>query len=124
MQLSTHSKRQILDITDDVAAQLAGNGIAAVFVQHTTAALTIMDLDPGTDQDLLDFFDSLVPDNQWRHPHDPSHTPDHLLASLVGPSIVVPVTEGRLQLGSWQRIVLLEFDGPRDRTITVTVMTT
>lgn len=122
MQFSTHSKHQVVDITDDIARQLSGNGVVTVFVHHTTAAITVMDLDPGTDEDFIDFLDSLVPDRQWRHPHDPSHAPDHMLASLVGPSVAVPFQDGQLQLGTWQRIVLIEFDGPRDRNITVTTI--
>jgi len=122
MVISTSDKRQVIDITYKIAGCLHGSGVANIFVQHTTAAVTVMDLDPGTDQDFIDFLHSLVPDRQWRHPHDPSHAPDHLLASLIGPSISVPFTEQRLQLGAWQRIVLVEFDGPRERDVSVTVV--
>lgn len=121
MQISTNNKRQVVDITDDVAGHIpdTGSGVVTVFCQHTTAAVTIMDLDPGTDLDFIDFLDSLVPSRQWRHPHDPGHAPDHLLASLIGPSSSLPYEDGQLQLGTWQRIVLVEFDGPRQRHITV-----
>jgi secondary thiamine-phosphate synthase enzyme len=88
-----------------------------LFVLHTTAALTIADLDPGTDLDLLDAFDALIPKLEYRHPHDPSHVSDHILSSLIGPSLSVPVEDGDLLLGEWQRIILVEFDGPRDRQI-------
>ncbi|HET6622526.1 MAG TPA: secondary thiamine-phosphate synthase enzyme YjbQ [Candidatus Saccharimonadales bacterium] len=120
LHISTEHKRQVIDITDQVAATLPDDeGMLSVFVQHTTAALTIMDLDPGTDDDFLDFLNSLVPNIDWRHPHDPAHAPDHLLASLVGPSAVVPYIKGRLQLGSWQRLVLVEFDGPRELSVII-----
>lgn len=88
-------------------------------VQHTTAALTTADLDPGTDQDFLDFLSAITPDIKWRHPHNPAHTPAHLLSSLIGPSIAVPIQGGQLQLGTWQRIIMVEFDGPRERNVSI-----
>jgi secondary thiamine-phosphate synthase enzyme len=120
LMISTDTKRQVIDITDDVARQVSQDDKALqVFVLHTTAAITTADLDPGTDLDLLDALDSIIPDRIWRHPHDPSHATDHLLASIVGPSVTVPVEKGKLVLGTWQRIVLIEFDGPRKRNIVV-----
>lgn len=121
LQVSTTEKRQVIDITDTIASSVSqGTGNITVFVQHTTAAITTADLDPGTDLDLLDFLKSLEPDIRWRHPHDPDHTPDHLLASLVGPSVTVPYSDGKLLLGTWQRIIFVEFDGPRERSIVIT----
>lgn len=118
--VATEHKRQVVDITDEVEQRLpAGEGVATVWVAHTTAAVTALDLDPGTDQDFLDFLERLVPDLAWRHPHDPAHAPDHLLASLIGPSVSVPFAGGRLALGIWQRIVLVELDGPRERSVAV-----
>ena len=120
LKIKTERKRQVLDVTDLVEVELPeGDGVVTVFVQHTTAAITTADLDPGTDEDLLDFLDSLVPNRKWRHPHDPSHAPDHLLASLIGPSVTVPYADGKLLLGTWQRIILVELDGPRDRNIII-----
>jgi secondary thiamine-phosphate synthase enzyme len=124
MQISvdTQRKRQVIDITGMVARHLpAGQGIAHVFVRHTTAAMTTADLDPGTDLDLLDALDKLIPPLEWRHPHNPNHTPDHLLASLIGPSLSVPFQQGKLLLGTWQRIILIELDGPRQRQIVLTI---
>jgi secondary thiamine-phosphate synthase enzyme len=121
IQISTSAKRQVVDITDQIQQQLSGkNGLANIFVKHTTAAITTADLDPGTDQDFLDFLDSLIPDIKWRHPHDPAHAPDHLLSSIIGPAVSVPFKDGQLQLGTWQRIILMEFDGPRKRDVEVT----
>lgn len=115
--VETTDKRQVIDITKDVAEKLQGSGVATVFVAHTTAAITTADLDPGTDLDLLDGLGGILPDIEWRHPHNPKHAPDHLLASIVGPSVQVPYENGKLLLGTWQRIILIEFDGPRDRDI-------
>jgi secondary thiamine-phosphate synthase enzyme len=119
--ISTQTKRQVIDITDQIAECLhKQNGLANVFVLHTTAAIATADLDPGTDKDFIDFLESLIPNINWRHPHDPSHTPDHMLSSLIGPCISVPVIHGKLQLGAWQRIILVELNGPREREIQIT----
>ncbi|HET6924711.1 MAG TPA: secondary thiamine-phosphate synthase enzyme YjbQ [Candidatus Saccharimonadales bacterium] len=122
LTISSKGKRQVIDITEQIAQQVSevDDGVVQVFVTHTTAAVTTADLDPGTDADLLDFLQSMTPDVEWRHPHDPVHAPDHLWASLVGPSVGVPVQGGELALGTWQRIILVELDGPRDRQIIVT----
>lgn len=118
LTIQTTAKRQIIDITDQVAAELPhGSGLVHVFIQHTTAAVTTADLDPGTDLDFLDFLDGIVPHKQWRHPHDPAHAPDHLLASTIGSSVSVPYENGKLLLGVWQRLIIVELDGPRDRQI-------
>jgi secondary thiamine-phosphate synthase enzyme len=123
LQISTHKKHEIIDITDQIQQQLPNqNGLINVFVAHTTAAITTADLDPGTDEDFLDFLKSLVPDLNWRHPHNPAHAPDHLLSSVIGPEVNVPLQNGKLQLGTWQRIVLVELDGPRQRNIQITCL--
>ena len=109
---------QVVDITEDVANCITGDeGVSTVFIAHTTAAITTADLDPGTDLDLLDALRGMLPELKWRHPHDPSHTPSHLLASIIGSSVNVPYKNGKLLLGTWQRIVLIEFDGPKERTV-------
>ena len=95
------------------------SGTCTVFVLHTTAALTSADLDPGTDLDMLDAFEAMVPKLRYRHPHDPSHVGDHILSALIGTSVSLPVENGKLLLGTWQRVILLEFDGPRQRELAV-----
>ena len=97
-------------------------GLCSLTCLHTTAALTTADLDPGTDLDMLDAFTAMIPKLNFRHPHDPSHTPDHILATLIGPSVTLPVSRKRLVLGTWQRVVLFEFDGPRERSVTLTLV--
>lgn len=124
LTIVTKAKRQVLDITDNVAQVLpaSGEGVVVVCVQHTTAAITTADLDPGTDMDLLDALDGLLLNRQWRHPHNPAHAPDHLLSSIVGPSVSVPFADGQLRLGTWQRIILIEFDGPRERSVVASAL--
>jgi secondary thiamine-phosphate synthase enzyme len=124
LQVSSQSKRQVIDLTEKLSAYIDRqpwhDGALALCLLHTTCALTTADLDPGTDEDLLQFLKSITPDLNWTHPHNPAHAPAHLLSSIVGPSLVLPVRAGRLQLGTWQKIVLIEFDGPKDRQLLLT----
>ncbi len=117
----TKRKDEVLDITESVETFLreveAEEGVCTIFVSHSTCALTTADLDPGTDLDFLDALRHLLPHIAYRHPHDPSHTPDHILSSIIGSSLVVPYRNRRPLLGTWQRIVLVELDGPRQRTV-------
>jgi secondary thiamine-phosphate synthase enzyme len=122
LSIKTHRKREILDITDKVEMRLresrnTGSGVCHLVVLHTTAALTTADLDPGTDLDMLDAFELLIPKLNFRHPHDPAHAPDHILSALIGTSITIIVEKGALVLGTWQRVVLVELDGPRTREV-------
>ena len=126
--ISTNESKQILDITDQVQEQISDSktsGVVHLYILHTTAALTVADLDPGTDKDIMDALIEMVPGNdvmQYRHSHNPEHTPDHILSALVGPSISVPVEQGSLVLGTWQHIILCEFDGPRERQIDLRIL--
>jgi len=119
--VETKKKKEVIDITDAIQTEITKksftNGFCFLFVKHTTAALTTADLDPGTDLDMLDAFEALIPKLKYRHPHNPAHVPDHIMSSLIGTSIAVPIQDGKLNLGTWQRIVLIEFDGPRQREL-------
>ena len=121
----TTKEREVVDITDTVQDHITSGftGICAVNVLHTTTGLSIADLDPGTDLDMLDAFEGMIPKLNFRHPHDPSHVSDHILSALVGTSLTVPVEDGRLVLGTWQRVVLFEFNGPTERYFRVTFCT-
>ena len=125
LTVSTHKKRQVLDITDLVEDHLQNTavptGICNLLVLHTTAALTTADLDPGTDLDLLDAFETMVPKLRYRHPHDPSHVGDHILSALIGTSVSLPFERKKLLLGTWQRVVMVELDGPRQREIVLSI---
>jgi len=122
LKIKTNTKRQVLDITGHVEAIVrqhysSGNGVCHLVVLHTTAALTTADLDPGTDLDMLDAFERMVPKLNYRHPHDPSHTPDHILSAMIGTSVSLIAEHGALVLGTWQRVILVELDGPRSREV-------
>lgn len=121
--IKTSKKRQILDITglvkDLVKKEDFRNGIVILFLSHTSAALTIGNLDPGTDLDMLDAFEAMIPKLQYRHPHDPSHVPSHILSSLIGVSLTLLIQNSELVLGSWQRIILVELNGPKERKLSI-----
>jgi len=123
LTVSTKKKKEVVDITDKIQSLLTDkkdSTICFLFIKHTTAALTTADLDPGTDLDMLDAFEAIVPKLHYRHPHNPSHVPDHIMASIIGASVAIPVSNGNLELGTWQRVVLVELDGPREREIVFT----
>ncbi|HXZ26702.1 MAG TPA: secondary thiamine-phosphate synthase enzyme YjbQ [Terriglobales bacterium] len=123
LAIRTRKKREIVDITEQVEKALAGkSGICHLTILHTTAALTTADLDPGTDLDMLDAFEAMVPKLRYRHPHDPAHVPDHILSALIGTSVALPAERGKLLLGTWQRVVLVELDGPRERQVVLAVV--
>ncbi|MGC8776212.1 MAG: secondary thiamine-phosphate synthase enzyme YjbQ [Minisyncoccia bacterium] len=121
--IKTKNKKEIIDLTDLINLEIKKlkikQGLVSLFLLHTTCALTTADLDPGTDLDMLDAFEKLIPKLNYRHPHNPEHVPDHILSSLIGTSLILPVENSKLLLGTWQRVVLIEFDGPRERKIKI-----
>ena len=123
LTIKTSRKDQVIDITDQVERALRKskieNGVCILFAQHTTCALTTADLDTGTDLDFLEFVRAMVPKINFRHPHDPAHTPDHILSTLIGPSVALPFERKKLILGTWQRVVLIELNGQRERRINI-----
>ena len=122
--ITVQSKRrdEVIDITDQLATAAAGwrDGVCLAFLEHTTCALTILTNEDGIAEDLVTVLHGLVP-QATAYVHDSAdHVRAHVLSALVGPSVSVPVREGRLALGAYQRIILLEFEGPRERTVSLT----
>jgi len=115
------SRRGVVDITDRVASFCTGrgDGLCSVFVLHATAGAALMETGSGSEDDLGDALERLLPrDDRYRHRHGgPGHGADHLLPVFVSPSLVVPVLGGRPALGTWQRIVLVDtnVDNPHRR---------
>jgi secondary thiamine-phosphate synthase enzyme len=113
--------RQLVELTDRAAefCRGLGDGLLHVFAPHATAGLALMELGSGSEADLGELLDRLLPrDDRYRHRHgSPGHGADHLLPVLISPSLVLPVVDGRVQLGTWQSIVLVDFnrDNPRRR---------
>jgi secondary thiamine-phosphate synthase enzyme len=89
---------------------------------HTTAALTTGEVGEGTEEDLLDVVQQMIPRIRFRHGHNPSHAWSHMASSILGPSLMVPIANGKLVLGTWQSVLLVELDGPRDREVQVTLV--
>lgn len=126
--ITVHSKahEQVIDITDEVAGLVAemGDGVCSLFTQHTTCALTVLTNEDGIAEDLLGVLHGLV-SQAVAYVHDSAdHVRAHVLSALVGPSVAVPVRGGRLGLGQFQRLVLVEFEGPRQRAIEIDVTPT
>jgi secondary thiamine-phosphate synthase enzyme len=115
------SRAQLADLTDEAQAfcRERGDGLLSVFVPHATAGLALMELGSGSEHDLVGVLDRLLPrDDRYHHRHgSPGHGADHLLPALLGPSLVIPVLAGRLQLGVWQSLVLVDLnrDNPHRR---------
>lgn len=123
LKVATQRKRHIVDITGQVQGLIPkASGVCFLNILHTTAALTTADLDPGTDLDMLDAFEAMMPKLRYRHPHNPQHVPDHILSTLIGTGLTLPVDNGALVLGTWQRVILVELDGPRQRELTLLLL--
>ena len=118
IELETRSALEVVDITERVGALVTGSpdGSCHLFLRHTTAGLMILTGEAGVPEDIMDILQGLVPQRAYRH-DSPAHVAAHFLSGLVGPSVHVPVQGGRLALGEFQRIVLMEFEGPRRREI-------
>jgi secondary thiamine-phosphate synthase enzyme len=112
---------RLVDLTEACARFVAGegDGLLVVFAPHATAGIIVMELGAGSEEDLLATLDRLLPrDDRWRHRHgSPGHGADHILPLLAAPSVTVPVLSGRLALGTWQSIALL--DPNVDRSVRV-----
>lgn len=115
LSIDTGRTSVLHDLTDACARFVAeaadgGDGLLSVFVPHATAGVVVMELGAGSDADLLATLDRLLPrDDRWRHAHGSAgHGADHVLPLLVSPSLTVPVVDGRMTLGTWQSIALLD----------------
>lgn len=130
LSISSEGNSDIIDITDGVAkavrASEVADGIAHVFVAHSTAAVTTIEYEPGCVDDLKQIMEKLVPES-GNYSHNrlagDSNAHSHLRAAIVGPSLTLPVADGRLVTGTWQQVVLADFDNrPRQRKVTVQVI--
>lgn len=122
----TGQRYDTVDLTAEVAriVRAAGTdeGLCSVYVPHATAAVVIHENDdPNLCTDLLDVLNKLVPEGVWRHDRVDGNGAAHLKAAMLGPGETIPVRGGKLLLGTWQAIVLVELDGPRQRRVIVTV---
>jgi secondary thiamine-phosphate synthase enzyme len=126
LRVRSTKKHEVIDITAQVSEAVRGlnigEGICCVYVPHATAAVIVNENDDmQIGQDLLDALDKIVPEGIWRHDKIDSNGAAHLKAAILGPSEMIPVQGGRLALGTWQSVMFVELDGPRDRKVIVTV---
>ena len=112
LSIQTGRRRGLFDLTAACEEFVAGegDGLLVVFVPHATAGIVVVELGAGSDSDLIATLDRLLPrDDRWVHRHgSPGHGADHLVPILAPPSLTVPVVSGRLTLGTWQSIALLD----------------
>ena len=123
IEVCSGARREMIDITRAVAAAIegAGDGLCHVFVPHTTAAVVINEhADPDVARDLTAAYEAMVPPIRFAHAEGNSDA--HLMATLLGSSVTVPVEGGRLRLGTWQGIFFVELDGPRSRKVWVSLL--
>jgi secondary thiamine-phosphate synthase enzyme len=127
LQVDT-SRSSLVDITGEIARwcnETGGDGLLNVFVPHATAGVALMETGSGSEGDLVDALQRLLPrDDRYAHAHGAAgHGADHLLPALVSPSVVIPVQGGRMRLGTWQSVLLVDLnsDNPR-RTVRLSLL--
>ena len=127
IELPTSKKSELVDITKRVRAVVGNsniqNGLCSVFCGHTTAAITLNEnTDPDVQTDILNALERAVPRSEKYYKHEEGNAHAHAKAAVIGFSETLPVQGGKLAIGQWQAIYFCEFDGPRNRKITVTVL--
>ena len=126
LTVKSSKKTQLIDITSDIQTKVSDSGVqegvAIVFVPHTTAGITINEnADPAVKSDMLMVFNKIIPEDE-NYRHLEGNSPAHLKSTLVGASEMILIEKGRLCLGTWQAIFFCEFDGPRTRKVYVRIL--
>lgn len=124
IKIKTTKKQEVVEITEQVEEIIRETniqeGLCCVFVLHATAAITLHEnYDPQLGIDLINCLNKLIPENQWLHDQIDHNAAAHLKAAILGPSETLLVEKGKLVLGTWQSLVLCDFDGPKVRKIKV-----
>ncbi len=127
LKIDTSKRVELVDITSQVQEEVRKSeipeGICLISTRHTTAGIIITENETGLKEDILDLLNRLVPaDAGYRHDRIDNNADSHLRAVLLGASEGLPVSEGKLEFGTWQRIFFAEMDGPRSRTVNVTLL--
>jgi secondary thiamine-phosphate synthase enzyme len=127
IKVRSRGREELVEFTAEVRRVLgetgAREGVCVLYVRHTTAGLTVNEnADPDVPRDMLHCLRTLIPQHGMGFRHGEQNSDAHIKASLVGPSVTVPFADGELLLGRWQGIFLCEFDGPREREVTMTVV--
>ncbi|MGC9309115.1 MAG: secondary thiamine-phosphate synthase enzyme YjbQ [Candidatus Nanoarchaeia archaeon] len=126
LNIKTSKREEIIDITSQVkeAIQQAGDSKAClIYTPHATAAIIVNEnYDKAVCDDILNFLKKHIPQGKWKHDKIDGNADAHIKSSIIGPSQIIPINNGRLQLGTWQGIALAEFDGPRSRRIIIQLL--
>lgn len=127
LKIETSKHVELVDITSEVQEEVRKSeiteGICLIITRHTTAGIIINENESGLKEDILDLLTKLVPTGAgYRHDRIDDNADSHLRAVLLGASEILPVSEGKLELGTWQRIFFAEMDGPRNRTVNITFL--
>lgn len=122
MEVKTSKRVEVIDITfrvkDEVKKAGVEDGIAVVYTKHTTTAITINEGESGLKEDIVDAVEKVIPQGAgYRHDRIDNNADSHLRAIFIGNSVTVPIVSGSLDLGTWQSILFIEFDGPRNRRV-------
>ena len=123
--IKTGKKEDVIDLTDKVKKSIPEkfSGICNIYIRHATAAIIINEnYDPALCEDILDCLDKLIPQGVWRHDKIDNNGAAHIKAAILGPSENIPVKNGKLMLGRWQGIALVELDGPKQREIIISFL--
>ena len=126
LKVRSREREELVEFTDQVQQQLTAakqrEGVVVLFVQHTTAGLTVNEnADPDVPRDMLHLLRTLIPQHGMGFRHGEENSDAHIKATLVGSSVTIPFSEGKLLLGRWQGIFLCEFDGGRERKVVMMV---
>ena len=126
LSVKSSNKTQLIDITSDIQKIVSNSGVreglAVIFVPHTTAGITINEnADPAVKSDMLMVLNTIIPENE-KYQHLEGNSPAHLKSTLVGASETLIIENGRLMLGTWQAVFFCEFDGPRTRKVLVRIL--
>jgi secondary thiamine-phosphate synthase enzyme len=126
LTIKSSRREEMIDITSEADKHIPkdGDGICVLFTQHTTCGLTINEnADPDVQSDMLGFLNRLIPQYEPNFKHFEHNSDAHIKSAIVGSSVTLPFEKGKLLLGRWQGIYLCEFDGPRERTVLVKLIT-
>ncbi|MGI5991024.1 MAG: secondary thiamine-phosphate synthase enzyme YjbQ [Methanosarcina sp.] len=127
LKIETSKRIELVDITSEIQEEVRKSeipeGICLISTRHTTAGIIVNENESGLREDILNLLDKLVPTSAgYRHDRIDNNADSHLRAVLLGASEALPILEGKLELGTWQRIFFAEMDGPRNRTINITLL--
>ena len=120
-EVTTDERLSVIDITERVSAAIPADadGTVTVFVEHTTAGVTVNEAESRLLDDFEAALSDLVADSGWNHDQIDDNADSHIRSLLVGPDVTIPVVDGALQLGRWQSVLFVECDGPRRRTVRI-----